>query len=106
MPEKDIKIPHRSATNYLTHSATGALLAGPSPDGMFHLTFFADRVHVKTETGCFVEPGTYTVGLREDDIESFRENKVSISVSPATLRDLSRILARRVADWDKEVGGE
>lgn len=102
MSDTEIKIAHRPAANYASHSATGALLVGPSGDGMFHLTFFSDRLYVKTETGSLVESGRYATSVREDDLESFREDKVSISVTPAILKDLSEALARRVAELDNE----
>jgi hypothetical protein len=102
MADQDIKIPHRPASNFASHSATGAVLSGPSPDGFFHLTFFSDRIHVKTETGTFVEKGRYTTAIREDDLESFREDKVSVALSIATVKELSVIFARRAEEIEKE----
>jgi hypothetical protein len=105
MADQDIKIEHRLATNYASHSATGAILSGPSPDGFLHLTFFSDRIRAKTETGNFVEKGRYTTTVNPDDLESFREDAVSVALSIATVKELSVIFARRSAEIEKENAG-
>lgn len=106
MAENDIKIVHRRASNYANHFITGALLSGPTPDGQVHLTFYADCIQIVSETGSYVEEGKYTTSISAGDLESFREDKVTIAVTEEILESIAQMLQTRFKDKAVEVAGD
>lgn len=92
--EKSNKLLHFTASNFSSHHATGVALAGPSPDGSFHLLFYKDSVRMKSETLSQVEgkPGQSTISIQDGDILNFREDQTSISITGHTIMQLKSLL--------------
>lgn len=91
---KTITIEHCRASNYSSHFATGAFFAGPTADGMFHLTFFSEARRLKREIGTPIggDPPVYSVTFDKQDLEDFREDKATITVSANVARNIADLI--------------
>lgn len=102
-PEK-IKIQHHRSPHFSSHFASGAILSGPTADGMYHITFHADAMGIKTETGTLIgdvvkegsaEVAHYKTSIEQDDLEPFREDKARVTLSYRSLLSLRDLLNRQ-----------
>jgi hypothetical protein len=92
-----IKIEHYRSPHFTSTSATGALISGPTPDGLYHLIFYSDAMRIEYETGVPREDGVYKISLEKSGIRALREDKALISMTPETLRRLSLALVTKFA---------
>lgn len=91
---KTITIEHCRASNYLSHFASGAFFAGPTADGMFHLTFFSEARRLKREIGTPLGGNSkaYNISIDQKDLEDFREDKVTISISAEAAKNVADLI--------------
>lgn len=103
---EDIKVPHKLSKEFISQVATGALLSGPSSDGLFHLVFFRDAVSVEYETAKpTLDEGKYTVHLEPDSINSFREDQSRISMPALALKSLADIISQHLKKTENAEAG-
>jgi hypothetical protein len=77
-----IKIEHYRSLHFTSTSATGALVSGPTPDGLHHLNFYFDAMRIEYETGVPREDEVYKASLEKSGIRALREDKAFISMTP------------------------
>ncbi len=104
MADKDkIKIPHKLSKQFASFYANGMFISGPTTDGMFHLTFYADAVGIKSETGTPIsDTGQYAVSIEQDDTIQLREDQTRVYVSQGTLRSIYDLLKQKVSPDKKQ----
>ena len=100
-------IEHHQASNYATHFATGVILSGhgaPPPNQPDHailqLTFYDDAITVTQEHVATSENGSVSTNVENEDVVSFREDKVRICMTRASARQLFTILTRHFTPMD------
>lgn len=103
--KEKIKIPHHRANHFVSAFSSGAIFAGPTGDGLYHLVFYADAVGVTHETGIKIsETGgeiRYATSVESGDTAHFREDKARISMTADGLRSLLELLQTRIKVADK-----
>lgn len=101
MENNQLKVLHKKSNTFKSDHATGAYIIGPTNDGLFFLTFYTDCVTLNSETGILqtqaqegVNP-EYTLTVQQDDMENYREDKVSITLSHNTILTLRDLLNKQ-----------
>lgn len=104
-PKEVIKIPHRRSESYSSHHASGAILSISRNEDLHYLVFYSDSVKVNSETGNLTgkekdaageEYFGYEISIKEGDIERYREDRVTISLTRETLLSLQDLLNKRI----------
>ena len=92
-------IEHHQASNYATHFATGVILSGhgaPPPNQPDHailqLTFYDDAITVTQEHVATNKNGTISTSVDNEDVMTYREDKVRICMTRASARELFTVL--------------
>jgi len=103
MSEKTIKIEHKEANNFSSHLATGAVVVGPTPDGLYHITFYADAIKIESETAIEIQ-GTdvYQPGLKGGDLKQYREDKARISMQKDMIERLVTAISSQISTEDTD----
>lgn len=102
VPKHILKIPHKLSKQFSSYVATGSILGGPSPNGLYHFIFYLDSMWIESETGTPVAPVSgsdesqrYEVKLEKGDIRNFREDQARISMPEEAAKALYRLLQEK-----------
>ena len=103
------KLPHIRSSNFSSTYVTGVVVSGKE-SGAINFIFFEDAVQVLTETlhPVGVAAGgqqEYMVSMQEGDLQSYREDKVRISMPREAAIELYELLKKRFGSGEQE-GGE
>lgn len=102
MSEKKVKIPHHRSNQFTSHFATGVILSGETSDGMRHLIFYADAIGIISETGTQIDGDIYSTSIEKDDLSSFREDKVRVTMNIQSMSKLYELLHGQFGNKDNE----
>lgn len=104
MDIKELVLEHTSGPNYCSALATGITIAGPSADGMVHLTFFREVMRPTSETFKMLPAGppapADAVTLERIATQAprmYREDVATISLPMATVETLRDIINQNIA---------
>lgn len=92
---KKIEIKHLRSDHFTSDFATGVIVSGPTPDGFYHVIFYADAVALEKETAVRSEDGAYKIGIEPPDVLAFREDKTRISMPHHVLQGFVDLLGNR-----------
>ncbi|MCI0557149.1 MAG: hypothetical protein MN733_01540 [Nitrososphaera sp.] len=103
MTENILKLEHKLSKDFVSHVATGAILSGPTSDGLFHFVFYRDAVWIEYESGRPIpeKANTYESYIDAGDIKNFREDQARISMSEKVLRSLSELIQKKLEKKDE-----
>ncbi len=100
--KKEVRIKHKPSKDFASHTATGALLSGPTSDGFYHLVFYADVVEINHEVSVLVsqdlEQATYETKIPPGSVSMFREDRARVSMSEGAMRRLSHLLQAKFSE--------
>jgi hypothetical protein len=83
--KEEVRIEHKPSKDFVSHTATGALLSGPTSDEFYHLVFYADVVEINYEVSVLVSQDCQRTLSR-----LFHNNFINIYLSNSGLRKIFR----------------
>ena len=93
-----VEIAHKRSSRHTTEFVTGALAAGPLPDGFFRFTLFRDEIPEFTEVFNSLpgQPGVIDISSQEEtEISIYREDVVTLLLTPQTAIAMGKDLIAR-----------
>lgn len=105
--EVELWLEHKTANNFASYFANGALLTGPVSQDLFQLTFFMDVARLKGERGKLTDEGSkleksYFVRGTPEDLEYFREDQVRITLTRRDLESIVKLINGRLEEAGRD----